>query len=163
MKNALKTVGCVFAMIFVAMLFGLTASENGYLITLYSFVAGNGNKLAPDFSYNIKVIHQVFSCIYIAGFVALAFFSGKRAWKNVFRGMAIYSCLPFVGLIGYFFLKKSMKAGILMLLTLIWGYPYFPLIITESRVSVIVLPMGIIMVASAAILLLAYKIGKKLS
>lgn len=162
MKNALKTLGCTLALIFVALLFGLTASKNGYLITLYSFIAGNRTTLPPDFSYNIKTIHQVFSCLYIAAFVVLAFLSGRKNYKNLFRGMAIYSALPFLGLIGYFFLKKSMKAGIIMLLTLIWGYPYFPLIITESRVAVIVAPMGIAMVASAAVLIIAHIVGKKL-
>lgn len=161
MKNAIKTSLTVIALLFVALLFGLMASRAGYQITLYNFIAGNGTQLAPDFSYNIKTHHQVLSVLYIIFMLALSFFAGRKNLKNVFRGMAVYSALPFVGLIGWFFLRKSMKAGILMLLTLIWGYPFFPLIITESRVSAIVTPMAILMFLAPALYYAAYRIGKK--
>ena len=161
MKNALKTALTVVILLLVALLFGLMASRAGYQITLYNFIAGNGTHLAPDFSYNIKTQHQVLAVLYIIAYLALAFFSGRRSMKNIFRGMMIYSALPFVGLIGWFFLRKSMKAGILMILTLVWGYPYFPLIITESRVSAIVTPIGILMFLVPALSYAAYIIGKK--
>ena len=119
MKNALKTALTVVILLLVALLFGLMASRAGYQITLYNFIAGNGTHLAPGLSYNIKMQHQVLAVLYIIAYLALAFFSGRRSMKNVFRGMMIYSALPFVGLIGWFFLRKSMKAGILMILTLI--------------------------------------------
>lgn len=161
MKNVLKTVLTVLALIFTALLFGLMASHAGYQITLYNFIAGNGTNLAPDFSYNITVLHRVLSVLYILCFTALAFFSGKRGFDNIYRGMKIYTALPFIGLVGYLFIQRSMKAGVIMLLTLIWGYPYFPLIITESSVSAIVTPMGIAMALSVLVLILAHLLGKK--
>lgn len=162
MKNILKTLGVILLFIFIALCFGLNASNSGYQITLYNFLAGNGHNLPPDFAMNIKTSHQVLSVLYIIFFCAAAFFSGKKNLKNIYRGMLIYSLLPFAGLIGYFFLKKSMKAGIIMLMTLIWGYPYFPLIITESSVSAIVTPMGISMALSLLGLIGLHVLGKKL-
>lgn len=161
MKNAFKTTGTILLFIFIALCFGLTASNSGYQITLYNFLAGNGHNLPPDFAMNVKTSHQVASVLYIIFFFAIAFFSGKKNLKNVYRGMIIYSSLPFVGLIGYFFLKKSMKAGIIILMTLIWGYPYFPLIINESSVSSIITPMGISMVLSLIGLIALHFAGKK--
>lgn len=161
MKNVLRTALTFLALIFIALVFGLMASNAGYQITLYNFIAGNGTSLAPDFSYNITALHRVLSVLYILCFTALAFFSGKRGLGNVYRGMKMYTALPFIGLIGYLFIQRSMKAGIIMLLTLIWGYPYFPLIITESSVSAIVTPMGIAMALSVAVLLSAHYIGKR--
>lgn len=162
MKNILKTLGVILLFIFIALCFGLNASNSGYQITLYNFLAGNGRNLPPDFAMNIKTSHQVASVLYIIFFCAAAFFSGKKNLKNVYRGMLIYSSLPFIGLIGYFFLKKSLKAGIIILMTLIWGYPYFPLIINESSVSAIVAPMGISMVLSLLGLIGLHILGKKL-
>lgn len=161
MKNALKTALTVIILILTALLFGLMASRAGYQITLYNFLAGNGTRLSPDFSYNIKTHHQVFSALYIIAFIALSFLSGRKNMKSIFRGIMIYSALPFIGLIGWFFLRKSMKSGIVMLLTLIWGYPYFPLIITESRASVIITPLGILMFLIPALSCAAYMLGKK--
>lgn len=161
MKNALKTTLTVILLALCALIFGLIASYSGYQITIYNFLAGNGTHLPPDFSMNIALWHRILSVAYIIVFVALAFISGKRGYKNLYRGMKIYSALPFIGLIGYLFIQRSMKAGIIMLLTLIWSYPYFPLIITESSVSAVVTPIGISMVLSVIALALAHFVGKK--
>ena len=76
--------------------------------------------------------------------------------------MMIYSALPFIGLIGYFFLKKGMKMGIMMLMPLIWGYPFSPVIITESSIDSILVPLGIMMFVMPIGALIARKIAQKI-
>lgn len=161
-KNILKTAGIVFLLIFIALCFGFNAHTNGYQITLSAFLEGTTRHLAPDFALNIGVIDQITSIAYIIGWMIVAFLSGKNEWKNIFRGMMIYSALPFIGLIGYFFLQKGMKMGIMMLMPLIWGYPFFPVLITESSIDSIITPLGIMMCAMPIGAFIARKIAQKI-
>ena len=161
-KNILKTTGIVLLLIFIALCFGRAAHSKGYQITLSCFLEGTTHHLAPDFALNIGVIDQIISVIYILAWFSVAFLAGKKSLNNVFRGMMIYSALPFIGLCAYFFLVKGLKVGILMLLPLIWGYPFFPLIITESSIDVIIIPLGIAIFIMPIGAFIAYKIAKKL-
>lgn len=160
MKNFFKTLSVVFILIFVSLIYGINASLGGYQLTLFNFVAQANGNLPPDFSYNISSGDQFGSVIYIALFLLFSFMAGKKDWKNCFSGIMIYSALPFIGLLGYFFIVKGMKAGIISILSLIWSYPYFPLLITESSVSSVIVPILIAMVLSPVSSFIAYKIGK---
>lgn len=161
-KNILKTTGIVFLLIFIALCFGFNAHTGGYQITLSAFLEGTTRHLAPDFALNIGVIDQIMSIAFIIAWFVIAFLSGKNGYNNIFRGMMIYSALPFIGLIGYFFLKKGMKMGIMMLMPLIWGYPFSPVIITESSIDAIKIPIGILMFVMPIGALVARKIAQKL-
>ena len=161
-KNISKTTGIVFLLIFIALCFGFNAHTKGYQITLSAFLEGTTRHLAPDFALNIGVIDQIMSIAYIIGWMVVAFLSGKNDYNNIFRGMMIYSALPFIGLIGYFFLQKGMKMGILMLMPLIWGYPFSPVLITESSIDALIIPLGIMMFAMPLGALIARKIAQKI-
>jgi hypothetical protein len=161
-KNILKTTGIVFLLIFIALCFGFNAHTSGYQITLSAFLEGTTRHLAPDFALNIGTVDQIMSIAFIIAWFVISFLSGKNGYNNIFRGMMIYSSLPFIGLIGYFFLQKGMKLGIMMLMTLIWGYPFFPVIITESSIDAIKIPLGILMFVMPIGALIARKIAKKL-
>ncbi len=145
MKNALKTVGVVFLLIFIALCFGFNAFQKGYQITLSSFLIGTTHSLGPDFSLKITVPDQIMSVLYVILWAVIPYRAEKKGKKYIFRGMMIYSALPFIGLIGYYFLQKGMKLGILMLMPLIWGYPLFPMIITRNSIDAIVYPIGVAM------------------
>ncbi len=162
MKNALKIIGVVLLLIFIALCFGRNAHTGGYQITLSCFLEGTTRHLSPDFALNIGTFDQIVSIIYIIGWFVIAFLSGKNEWKNIFRGMMIYSTLPFIGLIGYFFLQKGMKLGIMMLMPLIWGYPFFPVIITESSIDSVLVPLGIMMFAMPLGAIIARAVAKKI-
>ena len=161
-KNILKTTGIVFLLIFIALCFGFNAHTAGYQITLSAFLEGTTRHLAPDFALNIGVIDQIMSIAFSIAWFVIAFLSGKNGYNNVFRGMMIYSALPFIGLIGYFFLQKGMKLGIMMLMPLIWGYPFSPVIITESSIDAIKIPLGILMFVMPIGALIARKIAQKI-
>ena len=162
MKKVLKITGIVFLLIFIALCFGFNAHTNGYQITLSAFLEGTTRHLAPDFALNIGTFDQIISIAYIIVWFSVAFLSGKKNLNNIFCGMMIYSALPFIGLIGYFFLKKGIKLGIMMLLPLIWGYPFFPVIITESSIDSILVPLGIMMFVMPIGALIARKIAQKI-
>ena len=161
-KSIFKTTGIVLLLIFIALCFGFNAHTKGYQITLSAFLEGTTRHLAPDFALNVGTFDQIISIIYIIAWFTVSFFSGKNDYKNIFRGMMIYSALPFIGLIGYFFLKKGMKLGILMLMPLIWGYPFFPVLITESSIDSIITPLGIMMCVMPIGAIIARAIAKKL-
>ncbi len=160
MKNFFKTLSVIFVLIFVALIYGVNASLGGYQITLFNFIAGANGNLPPDFSLNISSGDQIGSVFYIVLFLLFSFMAGKKEWKNSFKGIMIYSALPFIGLLGYFFIANGMKAGIISILTLIWSYPYLPILITESSVSSVIVPIIISMVLSPVASLIAYKVGK---
>ena len=162
LKSIFKTTGIVLLLIFIALCFGFNAHTKGYQITLSAYLEGTTRHLAPDFAMNIGVIDQIMSIIFIVAWFVVAFMSGKHSLKNTFRGMMIYSSLPFIGLIGYFFLQKGMKLGILMLMTLIWGYPFSPIIITESSIDAIKIPLGILMFVMPIGAWIARAIAKKI-
>ncbi len=160
--STLKTTGIVLLLIFIALCFGLNASQKGYQITLSNFMVGTTNRLAPDFALNISVFDQIMSILYSVLWFYIAFLTGKKELNNIFRGMMIYSALPFIGLIGYFFLQRGLKLGIMMLAPLIWGYPFSPLLITESSIDTIIVPLGIAMVVMPLGAIIARTIAKKL-
>lgn len=145
MKNALKTTGVVLLLIFIALCFGFNASQKGYQITLSSFFVGTNHRLTPDFSLKIGVLDQIMTILYVIIWAIVPYRAEKKGKKYIFRGMMIYSALPFIGLIGYFFLQKGMKLGIMMLMPLIWGYPLFPMLITKSSIDAIITPLGVAM------------------
>ena len=134
MKKTFSIIGTILLLIIIAFAFGVNASMHGYQVTISSFLIGTSSGLAPDFSYNITAFDRVLSVIYMIAWFYMAFRSGKRGTNTVFSAMMIYSLLPFIGFIGYFFIESS-KFGITFLLSLIWGYPYFPIIINQSSVS----------------------------
>jgi len=162
-KNILKTTGIVLLLIFITLCFGINAHMKGYHIMLRHYMTGTTGSLAPDFALYVTTFDQVKSVIYILAWFIVAFLTGKKALNNVFRGMMIYSTLPFIGLIGLPFLyKEGVKLGILMELPLIWGYPIFPLIISESSIDAIKVPLGIAMVLFPIGALIARKIAQKM-
>ena len=156
-KSIFKTTGIVLLLIFIALCFGFNAHTKGYQITLSAFLEGTTRHLAPDFALNVGTFDQIISIIY-----TVSFFSGKKDYKNFCRGMMVYSAFPFIGLIEYFFLKKGMKLGIMMLMPLIWGYPFFPVLITESSIDSIITPLGIMMCVMPIGAIIARAIAKKL-
>ncbi len=162
MKKTLKTTGIVFLLIFIALLFGINASQKGYQITLTNFLIGTTERLGPDFALNIGVFDQIMSILYMVLWAVLPFFAERKGKKYIFNGMMIYSSLPFIGLIGYYFFQKGMKLGILLLMPLIWGYPFFPMIITKSSIDAIIVPLGILMFVMPLAALLSKFIAKKL-
>ncbi len=162
MKNALKTLAVVLILIFIALCFGFNASQKGYQITLSNFLIGTTNRLGPDFSLNISVPDQIMSVLYMVLWGVIPYLTEKKGKKYIFRGMMIYSSLPFIGLLGYFFLQRGMKLGILMLMPLIWGYPLFPMIITQNSIDAIVVPLGVAMFVLPLVAIIARGISRKI-
>lgn len=161
MKPWIKTLLIVLLLCFIALLFGLNASMKHYQITLSSIELHQQGNLPPDFALNVTVLDEVFSVLFIAAFIFAAFLSGKKDRPWLFSGLMIYTALPFIGLVGYPFYHHGIKFGIILLLTLIYGYPFFPLIITQSSPESIVVPLFIFMAAMPVAALIAHAIGKK--
>ncbi len=160
MKNAMKTMGMIVILAIIALMFGRMATGR-YLITLSLFLGEHNTGLLPfDFAEQIGVLDKLLSVVYLVVWMSAAFFAGRRKWQSVFRGMMIYSALPFIGLLGYFFLKRGMKAGILLLLTVIWGYPFYPLIIVQNTADAIIRPLGLMMLVMPLGAAIFHKIGK---
>lgn len=160
-KNIMKTAGIVLLLCFIALCFGFNASMKGYQIGLYHFLAGNGTTLPPDYSLNITVTDQIMSVLYIILWAFFSYRSGKNKKSFIFRGMMIYSTIPFIGLLGYFFIVKGMKAGIMLIATLIWAYPFFPLIIVNSMIDSIIVPIAIMLFVIPITAIIAYIMGKR--
>lgn len=161
-QGLLKTIGVILLLAFVALVFGRIATGR-YLITLSLFWGEHNTGLLPfDFAAQVGVLDKILSIAYIVLWMTAAFFSGRRGWQSVFRGMMAYSALPFIGLLGYFFLKRGMKAGILLLLTIIWGYPLYPMLITQNIADALIRPLGIMLVLMPLGALIFRKIGKTL-
>ncbi|MDP4133004.1 MAG: hypothetical protein Q8882_03230 [Bacillota bacterium] len=162
-KIIFKIIGLVLGFYFIAMCYGYNASLGGYQVGIYNFLRGTNNLLGPDFSEKIGVGDLIFSIIYILAWIIIAFLAGKKEKKTLFYGMITYSAMPFLGLLGYFFISETVvkPAAMLLWLTFVWAYPYYPLIITQNSVNTIIVPMGIALFLAPIVAFVSYYIGKK--